>query len=798
MEEEVVLKSEMAETNTVVKPKKNIAKIVKTIIFFAVILVIAGGVYYYFNGNSGSVSISMTERTALVSTQDLSTSITGSGSMISSNLMQVAAKTSGTIQKINYKQGDKVKKGAVICQLDTSDAESSVQNAQNNLDQAKLSQQQDLKNYSKLTVTAPLDGQITSINVNQGDIVQQNSVLYTITDNKHMILTVPFNGNDIGKIKVGETANINLQNIMQTIKGKVSYVGNAPYSTAQGGDLYNVEFAIENPGSLTEGIKASADVIVKKQTISSVDVGALSFANKVNVRTDTGGTADVVNLKLYQEVKKGQLLIKLTNQNVVNQVQSDKVKIAGLVQQLSLSKKQLTYCTITAPISGEITEVSNKEGETLKMGDVLTSITDVSHMQFTISVDELDIAKIKVGQSVNVTVDALTQTSTLPLIGKVKDVAVEGSASNGVTTYDVTIEITGVTDPMTLFSRYRNSGNGNGQGFSGGSGSGGSNSGGSGYNGRNGYGQGSGSGNGNGGSRNGYGQNSGNSSNGSGSRNGYGNGSSSGYGSGSGQRSGGFGGFSGMGSGSGSGSSRFSMFDTSTLLSSLKDGMNADAEIVIENYKNVTAVPLEAITRYKGQSYVMVKSDAATVAKLKKSGKYVDVFADSSATLGSTSSQSSGSGYGNRSSNGNSSSGSSRRNGYGSFGSGSASSGYQRSGYGNSSSSSMSSIRNSLQQYKEYYKNAIPTAVEVGVNNSGYMQILSGVKTGDVVLLPPLVTASKSSSSSSNSSSSFSMGLGGMGGGMGGGFPSGGGQFRNSGSGSGSSRSSSSRSGGGN
>jgi HlyD family secretion protein len=59
-------------------------------------------------------------------------------------------------------------------------------------------------------------------------------------------------------------------------------------------------------------------------------------------------------------------------------------------------------------------------------------------MEFDISVDELDIAKIEVGMSANVTLDALTGKNFDGVVSKISGT---GTSSNGVTTYPVTVVI---------------------------------------------------------------------------------------------------------------------------------------------------------------------------------------------------------------------------------------------------------------------------------------------------------------------------------------------------------------------
>ena len=66
-------------------------------------------------------------------------------------------------------------------------------------------------------------------------------------------------------------------------------------------------------------------------------------------------------------------------------------------------------------------------------------IYDLSAVTFQMNIDELDISNVKVGQTVNVTADAFSdQTFT----GEVTNVSMEGTTSNGVTYYPVTVTLT--------------------------------------------------------------------------------------------------------------------------------------------------------------------------------------------------------------------------------------------------------------------------------------------------------------------------------------------------------------------
>jgi HlyD family secretion protein len=109
--------------------------------------------------------------------------------------------------------------------------------------------------------------------------------------------------------------------------------------------------------------------------------------------------------------------------------------------QLVAAKNELDKYDIYSPIDGILTLNDLKAGDVLKSGDVIGYTADYDHMQFEISIDELDISKIKIGQSTNVTIDALAETNGKPISGSVSKVAIEGTSTNGVTTYPVTIQI---------------------------------------------------------------------------------------------------------------------------------------------------------------------------------------------------------------------------------------------------------------------------------------------------------------------------------------------------------------------
>lgn len=93
---------------------------------------------------------------------------------------------------------------------------------------------------------------------------------------------------------------------------------------------------------------------------------------------------------------------------------------------------------ITAPAAGTITAINVAAGDKVQEGKVVAHVTNYNDLQVVVGVDELDISKVAVGQTATVAVSAFEDTE---YTGTVTAVANEGTASNGVSTFNVTVHL---------------------------------------------------------------------------------------------------------------------------------------------------------------------------------------------------------------------------------------------------------------------------------------------------------------------------------------------------------------------
>ena len=419
------------------KPRKKIFKF--TAIGLAVIVAASAVLYFTVFNKSRAASADLQQRTQRVIKGTLTNSIEGSGPIASSTRKEISPKMASTVEKVYFKEGDTVKKDDLMFELDDTDALLDIENTKNNIEQTQLTLDDNLESIAELTVKAPFSGQVTELNIKEGDSV--NGPVLKITDTSKLKLRVPFNGQGISEIRLGKTVTINLQELMQSVEGTVTYVSSKPFTSAAGGQLYNVEITIDNPGSLTEGMTAGAEADIGGTVVSSVQSGTLAYINSKVLRSGSGAVVNKVNVMNNEYVNAGDVIAELENENLQLNLNSTQLKLKNLQQQLEIQQEQLLNYKLTAPCNGTIMTQNVTLGDTVSAGKVLAAVADMDSLEFQVSIDELDISKIEVGQDVKITADALAETTDAPLAGKVTKVSMEGSGSNGVTTYPVTISV---------------------------------------------------------------------------------------------------------------------------------------------------------------------------------------------------------------------------------------------------------------------------------------------------------------------------------------------------------------------
>jgi RND family efflux transporter MFP subunit len=158
--------------------------------------------------------------------------------------------------------------------------------------------------------------------------------------------------------------------------------------------------------------------------LESADLAAAVARHEASVAVAREKIADAeARQKLSEATHQRQLaLLRVsgTSQQLVDEALRESQSAAAGVQiairereladaQLREARVNLSYATITAPISGVIGSVTTQEGETVAAGlnaPTFVVIVDLDRLQVNAFVDEVDIGKIKLGQRATFNVDA--------------------------------------------------------------------------------------------------------------------------------------------------------------------------------------------------------------------------------------------------------------------------------------------------------------------------------------------------------------------------------------------------------
>lgn len=399
----------------------------------ALVIVVGVGIKLLLPGG-GAPAAETAYTTAAVERMDVNSSITGSGTLEAADSYSVSTLVEGTILTAAFEEGDQVEEGTVLYTIDSSDAASSLEQAQISLNQSERSYQNTMESLEDLTVTAPVSGQVYSIDVEAGDEVSAGQQVVTVRDSKTMSLEVTFPADDAASFSVGQSASVTLDSTFETLTGSISKI--AGNDTVLTGNVIvrSVTIDVSNPGGLSTEQSASAAV----GTVTSTGSGTFTYKAEEAVTAQVSGTVASIQVSEGQQVSKNQALVVLTSDDLDDQVQSAQDSLRNAQISYEKQTEQLEDYTVTAPITGTIVDKNYNAGETSEANQVLCSIYDLSYLTMTLSVDELDISDIAVGQTVTITADAVEDRT---YTGTVTKVSVAGTSSGSATTYPVTIRI---------------------------------------------------------------------------------------------------------------------------------------------------------------------------------------------------------------------------------------------------------------------------------------------------------------------------------------------------------------------
>ena len=402
-------------------------------------LVLAAGIGFlalrHLGGQQAAAAVSYQE--AAVEARDITRSLTASGTLEPADSYTVSTLVDGEILSDTFEEGDLVEKGQLLYTLDSSDASSALTQSRNSYTQAQNNYDQAVKHKYP---TADMSGTVSEVYVRNGDTVNAGTALLKIVGDNSIYIDFMFSYADSGDFYVGQSATIFINGFAGTLQGTVQQVSQS--STASGNaagsgrELTTVRVKAANPGLVTEDYTASAVI----GSYSSYGSASVKVSESSTVTAETSGKVSGLNLLAGDTVSKGDRVCTITGDSVDNAIENARISVSNAGSSLENAQDRLSDYEVTAPISGTVVTKSAKAGDKIEGGSsgTLCTIYDLTYLEMTMNIDELDISDVAVGQTVEVTADAVEgKTYT----GVVTRVSVAGVTSGGITAYPVTVRI---------------------------------------------------------------------------------------------------------------------------------------------------------------------------------------------------------------------------------------------------------------------------------------------------------------------------------------------------------------------
>lgn len=223
-----------------------------------------------------------------------------------------------------------------------------------------------------------------------------------------------------------------LQNDLQTMKTTIASNQSSGATSGTGSGSLVVTIPQDD-------LPVDATVTVKKQNSDHTVIGTgdLEINDPVKI-TGSSGVIDKVYVSENSVVKKGDNLFKLNGDSIQVSMASKNIEIQQAQMDLDNYQTNLDKTTLVSPIDGVLSAQNLNVGDNVSSNKVAATVFNPNQLKVVVTVDELDIPKVKIGQKARVTLDAITDKT---YTGEVSNIAVVGKTSNSVTTYDVTINI---------------------------------------------------------------------------------------------------------------------------------------------------------------------------------------------------------------------------------------------------------------------------------------------------------------------------------------------------------------------
>jgi HlyD family secretion protein len=360
--------------------KRRLPRPVLWIALVVVVVLIGGGIYYYVHAQQAGAAATAAQpalQTATARTGNIILRASGTGTLIAASEVNLAFGTTGPLATLNVSVGSQVKAGDLLAQLDDSNQQIALSQAQQALNQLTSPSAIATAQQAVVTAKQSLINAQYYLSSDQAAGTNQAAI-----NNAYAALALAQN-------KVNE-AQLNYD----PMSGQVL---TNPIAAQAYRDLYAAQQA-------QAAAQATYNAMAAKSNSLTLDSANAAVAL---------GQAQVTEAENYLAALTGGSVPANATGTGLNALDQAKLNLQTAQNNLAATK-------LYSPISGTVLAIDNAVGETVGASTTFITIADLSQSELTIYMDALDFSNIKVGYNANVVFDALPSTT---FTGKVTQVS---------------------------------------------------------------------------------------------------------------------------------------------------------------------------------------------------------------------------------------------------------------------------------------------------------------------------------------------------------------------------------------
>lgn len=345
----------------------------------------------------------------------------------------ITVTTSGTVLDVYVNEGDFVTAGTPLYLIDSPAAQEAVTAAQREVEGYQKQLRTLYEARSNLNIYADFAGKLIEVKeLKKGEEVGSGELIARLVDDSKLKLTQYYSYAYEHEVYVGQVVQVSIPSAMEQLSGAITEIKKVERISPEGSRLFRVDIVIDNPGTLTEKLVASATISTGTETISPYEQSELTYFKETQVKTKVSGEVTQFNVQNYQKVSAGALVLKIKGDDNDTEIFTAEENLTKAQKDLEKAKENRENLQGVAPIDG-LVSLGVTRGQEIPANTVVASVLDESQILVEAKVDERSIRSVKVGDVVE-----LTQSDVMST-GVVESVSLQGKFENGMTSFPIKI-----------------------------------------------------------------------------------------------------------------------------------------------------------------------------------------------------------------------------------------------------------------------------------------------------------------------------------------------------------------------